>query len=310
MEQITINGRTDIFLQTLRKTNLIYWKQVNRSVRENPALFTELAEPLLIWAEGVLGEAWPGILVRGYITFVNEVNKSQAEYELLGKYRYSKFCEVAKITYESQDFMELYHWGVFTTTFAWEHHLSLYNFFQNRFMPMLTHSPGGALVDFGTGSGVWLSLVLSQAKGWQGTGIDISPTSVEWARAMTTAAGIAERTTIIEGDALTFRNDVLAQAAISCFVLEHLEEPIQLLSTIAHALEPGAPAFVCAALTAAEIDHIYEFHYESELVALAEQAGFRVCATYSAAPKNRLIDRRFIPRSMGLVLERRHSKWW
>lgn len=310
MESTTITGRAAIFLDTLKQTNAIYWKQVNRSAKENTNAFMGLADHLLSWAEGVLGDNWPEVLVRGYIAFVNEVNKSQAEYELLEKYKYSTFSEVANITYGSPEFMALYHWGVFTTTFAWEHHLYLNDFFDKRFIPMLARYSDGNLIDLGTGSGVWLSLALSQAKGWSGYGIDISPTSVAWAKAMTKAAAIDERATIIEGDALAYKCATPAQAAISCFVLEHLEEPIRLLKTMAQLLEPGAPAFVCAAITAAEIDHIYEFRKESDLVALAENAGFRVCATFSAAPARIPSTRRFIPRSMGMVLERHRSEWW
>ena len=155
-----------------------------------------------------------------------------------------------------------------------------------------------------------MALALAEAPSWRGEGVDISPTSVNWARALAEAAGTSDRANIHEGDALSFRPQCPAQAAISCFVLEHLEKPEALLGNMAEALEPGAPAFVTAAITAAEIDHIYEFRRESELVALAEQAGFRVCASYSAAPERRLPGRRFLPRSMGLVLERRHGEFW
>jgi hypothetical protein len=63
--------------------------------------------------------------------------------------------------------------------------------------------------------------------------------------------------------------------------------------------------FITTALTAAETDHIYEFRRESEVLLLAEEAGFRVVASLSATP---LVDRGaalYIPRSMALSLQKR-----
>ena len=59
------------------------------------------------------------------------------------------------------------------------------------------------------------------------------------------------------------------------------------------------------ALTAAQIDHIYEFRRESELIALGEESGLRVLASLSANPRRTLPGARFLPRSMALVMARR-----
>jgi len=177
-------------------------------------------------------------------------------------------------------------------------------FFNDGFIAPLKGKPAGRILDFGTGSGVWLSLALTQIENWTAVGIDISPTSVNWARATLNAAKIENRAQILEGDALSYRPSSPAQAAISCFVLEHLEEPQRLLDAIAESLESGASAFVCAALTAAEIDHIYEFRKESELVLMAENSGFRVCRIQSSSSIKLTPPRRYLPRSMGMVLEK------
>ena len=59
------------------------------------------------------------------------------------------------------------------------------------------------------------------------------------------------------------------------------------------------------ALTAAQVDHIYEFRRESELVAMSEEHGLRVLETLSAAPKRTLPKARFVPRSMALIVQKR-----
>ncbi len=59
-----------------------------------------------------------------------------------------------------------------------------------------------------------------------------------------------------------------------------------------------------------EVDHIYEFRRESEVTAMAEDAGFRVVAMLSSAPGTIPQTSYFLPRSLGLVLQRRAHDIW
>jgi hypothetical protein len=77
---------------------------------------------------------------------------------------------------------------------------------------------------------------------------------------------------------------------------------------MAHLLRPGGRAYLAGAITAAQVDHIYEFRRESELVLLAEAAGLRALETLSVSPRRTLPRARFLPRSMGLILERPVSR--
>jgi 2-polyprenyl-3-methyl-5-hydroxy-6-metoxy-1,4-benzoquinol methylase len=99
-------------------------------------------------------------------------------------------------------------------------------------------------------------------------------------------------------------------AGISCFLLEHLERPQELLSSLSAALKPGAHAFITGAITAAEIDHIYEFKSEGEILSLVESVGFRVKHLYSAEPVNTPRNRKYLPRSLAMVVQKRHNEVW
>jgi ubiquinone/menaquinone biosynthesis C-methylase UbiE len=310
MSEFSTGLKTNLLVNEIKRYNPIYWKQINRTLNEYPQLFYELAEPLVNYAESILGENWASELASGYIAFVNEVNRAQSIYEREGKYQHSSFDEVAKLTYLSKEFMRDYHWGVYVTTFAWKHHLLLNDFFNRMFLRNLECKKDGFLVDLGTGSGVWLSLSLRRLQGWKAAGVDISPTSVAWANALLKAADLSGNSRVTEEDALLFHPNTQADAVISCFLLEHLEVPGALLQNIYRVLKPGASAFVCGALTAAEIDHIYEFRRESELIRLAEENGFRVVASFSSSPQGISLERRYLPRSMAMVLEKRRGEWW
>lgn len=300
----------DFFMDTFSRINPVYAKKIIALRRDRKQLFDELASCLLGWAKPTLADDYPEKLFRGYEFFVTEVNKAQIEYEAAHKYRYSNYDEVARNTYASEEFMKLYHWGVYVSTFAWRHHLDIYRFFRDSFLRRLHGRPPAKVLDLGCGSGVWSLLTLAHMPGWSSIGVDISPTSIAWARKTAEAADFGDQFDIRQDDAVHCVLEQPCQAGISCFLLEHLEKPNLLLESMARNLEPGAPTFMTAAVTAAEIDHIYEFHRESELVKLVEDCGFAVHEMLSASQEPYPMDRRFKPRSVALIATRKVNKYW
>jgi hypothetical protein len=67
---------------------------------------------------------------------------------------------------------------------------------------------------------------------------------------------------------------------------------------------------VTCAISAAEIDHIFEMKRESEAVLLAEQAGFRLVSLLSSSPDTTPAGRRYLPRSLAMILEKRANDVW
>jgi len=271
--------------------------------------FEELTKIMLTWAENHLGESWTKILVDGYLYMLMDVNRSQIEYECRGKYLNKSYDDVFDSVYNDPKFMDLYHWGVFVCTFAWEHHVKIYNLYRKSFLPSLDLR-GGRLLDLGCGSGIWSFLTTHFLPQWTSQGIDISKKSVELSTAMAESSGLSSKVQFKACDALSFKGSEKYNAAISCFVMEHLEDPQLLLQNMASNLEARGHAFITAALTAAEVDHISEFRRESEIVSMAEKAGFRIISLYSSAPPCHPDSQRFLPRALGLVLQKRKNDIW
>jgi SAM-dependent methyltransferase len=301
--------RLAAFLAFLHDHRSMFWRSVADTIAQDPEGFERVAEPMVEWAATYLGDAtFAETLVDGYIYLVVESNTSQRSYQKLDRYPHSSYADLFDATYGNEEFMSKYHWGVYVATFAWPHHIRIHKFFEREFLPLLGNQ--GRLVDIGSGSGVWSKFALSARPDWLGVGVDISETSVRMANDMAGATGLASRLTYIVGDALDWRADPPADAAISSFLLEHLEEPRHLFVSLAANLAPAGHAFVTCALTASEIDHIAEFRRESELVLMAEEAGFRVVTYVSSPPSSVSPKTRLVPRSMAMLLQKRiHDTW-
>jgi SAM-dependent methyltransferase len=278
---------------------------VEEARRLDPARFDGYAELLLGWAERALGERAVARTVDAFVRFSSDVNLAQGRYELSGAYEHRSYREVYDAVYGDRETMDDYLWGVYLTNFLWVHHLELSAFFEERFVARLPER--AALIELAPGHGGWGLVALHRRAGARLAGFDISPSSIEIARSLAAASGLADRASYELRDALelTAHPAGVADACICNFLVEHLEEPARLFEVIHHLLAPGGRAFISGALTAAQVDHIYEFRHESELVQLAEQHGMRVLETRSVQPQRTLPRARFVPRSMSLIVQRR-----
>lgn len=264
---------------------------------------------MLYWAITKGGHTFDE-LIQGYKFFVADVNRSQMQYEKDGKYKYLDYATVNQHVYSNQKFMALYHWGVFVTTFAWEHHLRLFEYYKRDFIRRIPENAPKEIIDLGAGSAIWSMLTANYRPESKITAVDISPKTVELSQEFIKANQYQNRIDMILGDALQYRHPFPADFGLSCFLLEHLETPWLLFENLRANLKDGGIAFVTGALTASEIDHIYEFKSESELVRLAEDAGFRVLSSLSAAPDSFPKKFKYIPRSMAMIIQKKHNDIW
>jgi len=288
----------------------LLWPSISENAKRNPDTFERYGSELTQWAQTLLGTGFEQALCEGYRYFSADVGKAQVRYEKAGHYPYQTYEEVFQKTYNNQTHMEKYHWGVFTTHFAWEHHLHILAFYHDRFLSLLKKENPGRLIDLGSGSGIWSISARNTLDAWSISGVDISETSVALAQQLAQSLHLEKDVQFQTEDALHYSESQLFDAGVSCYVLEHLEIPVLLFENLEKNIKPGGYAFVTAALTAAEIDHIAEFRRESEIILLAEEAGFRVVDMLSAATPYYSSKKQFLPRSMAIVLQKRHNEIW
>jgi ubiquinone/menaquinone biosynthesis C-methylase UbiE len=206
--------------------------------------------------------------------------------------------------------MDDYLLGVYLTNFLWAHHMEISLLFEQRFLTGL--APGSHIVEIASGHGGWGLWALQNLPSARLDAFDISPSAIDMASKLAGAANLQNRVSYTLKDALLMDTAAIgpADACICSFLIEHLERPDELLDVIGRLLRPGGTAFLTGALTAAQVDHIYEFRRESELVLLAERHGLRVTDFRSVAPRRTLRGAKFLPRSAALLLQRRRHETW
>ena len=276
----------------------------------DPARFDATAERYLGWLQAARGEGWLERSVEAFARFSLEVIYEQARYEAAGRYASSSFAEAEANVYSQRHVMDEYLWGVYLTNFLWAHHMEIMGLFQDRFVARLPEK--AKLVEFAPGHGGWGVWAAHARPDATLDGYDISPSSMAIASSIAAAAGVSDRVRYTRKNVLDLDN--LPEAAfdglICSFLVEHLEEPDKLLATIGKVVKPGGLIFFTGAIEAAQVDHIYEFRRESDLVLLAEKHGLRVRETLSVNPQRTLPKAKFLPRSMALICSRRQGETW
>lgn len=284
-----------------------YITGVREAQAVNPERFQVLAEKFLGWLIKARGEGGIEAAIDAYVGFTTDVNIAQVRYEQDGHYEHSSYQELYEKHYSQSSEMEGYLWGIYLTNFLWAHHMKLSLDFESRFLKKIRID--SKILEIAPGHGGWGVWALNTLPEATLNGYDISPSSMEIAASVSRAAGVADRVTYEERDALTLDPEGAEKfdSCICCFLIEHLENPQQLMRVVSGRLKRDGIAYLTGALTAAQVDHIYEFKRESELLQMAENAGLRVLETHSVHPARLFPNAKYVPRSMSLTMIKQHD---
>jgi SAM-dependent methyltransferase len=303
-----LSSRTELLVDWFKDHLPQYSVGLTETRAIDPERFDRLGERFLSWASQVLGPDSLDVVARSYANFTTSVNLLQARYEETGHYETDSLAEIHRDLYDQKDRMDRYLWGVYLTFFLWPHHLRLARFFEERFLPRVP--VGSRILELAFGPGQWGQSTLLGTEDTRLTGIDIAQSSIDIASALGRVAGLHDRLSYRLGDALKPAEQAEFDVGICGFVMEHLEDPQKLFDALASHLKPGGLCFMTGGLTCAQEDHVYEFRFESEIVLMAEKAGFRLLECASEGPPRTFPKARFLPRSMAVLLQRRRGEFW
>ncbi len=202
--------------------------------------------------------------------------KLQIKLEKTGKYLYSSFEEVQKYAYQhNYDEGPNYLWGLYFSEIFWKIHHNFVQFFLNDFV--MSSPEHGNFLEVPSGTGFFLCEFLYEKKKWNGLGVDISETSIEFSKKLLKSNNIPfDSYTIIKQDFLKL-NETKHFDRICCGeFLEHLEEPVEALRKFYRLLNKNGKIFITVAVWAAHVDHIYLYKNAEEVREHIRSAGFKI----------------------------------
>jgi 2-polyprenyl-3-methyl-5-hydroxy-6-metoxy-1,4-benzoquinol methylase len=212
-------------------------------------------------------------LAGAYNFFVRETVKEQMFFARHGRYRYSRYAEVAERVYLDEDYMRKYMHGLALTAFLWPNHRAMGRFFESG----LPRRPAGRYLEVGPGHGFQMLRAMVTTSFETYEGIDISPASVDLTQSiLSRMAPSGKRFVVRLADFLSLDGSERVDALVMGEVLEHVETPVDFLAKIREISHAGTHIYLSTCVNAPEVDHITLFSSLDQLRQLVAAAGLGI----------------------------------
>ena len=192
-----------------------------------------------------------------------------------GRYRYSSFEETERLVYSRKEYMSKYMVGLSVSGYLWSNHIRMFHWFRD----IMKGMEGKRYLEIGPGHGRYFceSVMINGFSEYDA--IDVSETSVDQ-----TNAYLKEHLDKDQmGKCRVFRKNAYDHKPAEKYdfvviaeVLEHLEDPLGMLSHVNSISSDQAYLYVTVPVNAPEIDHIYLFNSIEEVEELVKAAGYEI----------------------------------
>lgn len=223
-----------------------------------------------------------------YRWLCGEVLNEELHFRREGRYRLSSFKQALEEVYSNAPYMTRYMNGLLATQLWWENHTDVLRFCRDAFVA--GNPRGFTHLEVGPGHGLFLHIAASSPNCSEAVGWDISEASIENTRAALHALDATNKVRLEKVDLFAAPKGRF-QSIVFSEVLEHLEKPLDALRILHGLLAEGGRLFINAPVNSPAPDHIYLFSTPEDVVAMAEEAGFRIEKTFFAPATGNSLER-------------------
>lgn len=213
--------------------------------------------------------------VEAYAKTCFEFMTLQNQFLKTGHYASSSQSKLEAFIYSKPQAMKYYLVGLLLTYFWWENHFKILNyFFENTKMMKI----GDSYLEIGVGHGLFAEFLDLNQPTTRYIGVDISQSSIDLACSISSMKKKNATIEYLLADAtkVGLLPEEWASFAICCEVLEHVEEPKELLHCINLSMVPGGVLFLTTVCNLEAIDHIYQFDDVDSIRNLITHTGFEI----------------------------------
>lgn len=216
-----------------------------------------------------------------YLRMCGEMMYEQLRFRETGKYSSTSFDEVNARVYNNPEVMEYYMYGLILSDFLWAHHYRVHSFFVNHLGAYKSQIKDYLEIGGGIGLGISEAIhILNDDVSFDL--VDISPSSIEISKAFV----VNNRVSYFLQDIFEFDPERKYNFITMGEVLEHVEEPVELLSRVRDLLHEDGHAFITVPANAPTIDHIYLFTNAQDIRDVIHAAGLEIVDEISVYAEN------------------------
>lgn len=267
-----MNNLVDIFIEKLITKNELQKKYI-KNWQLSQQEIEDLNDVLKFFTDAYDGKNYDiEYIVDSYLFLNNMIMEETYYFVSNDKYRYSSFKEVDDIVYNNKEYMEKYMMGLAVSEYIWINHLKMIRYFENNSNSFF----GDKYLEIGPGFGQYLSRAITKCDFKKYFACDVSQTSVEGSNQYLKYQGIQDKCIVEHKNFFDYDSSDKFDCIVMGEVLEHVEQPLEMLEKICSLLTENGKAFITTAINAPTLDHIYLFRSAQEVLDMAKKAGFHV----------------------------------
>ena len=209
-----------------------------------------------------------------------------------GGYRNSTFEQADRECYSNPAIYDRYMNGLLLSDVMWANHASVFAYFRDAYLPML--SEGARHLEIGPGHGLFLCFAAADERLGTVAGMDVSPTSIAKTRHALEILGVEKPIELKLQDimeAVEPADDERFDSIVISEVLEHLEDPHRGLAGTVQWLAPGGLIFINVPANSPAPDHIYLLTGPDHLEEIVTGAGLEIVARAAFPMSGTSLDR-------------------
>lgn len=206
-----------------------------------------------------------------YLKMYSDMLEQRWMFTKTGKYSNTSFEEVNKNIYHNEDVMDYHMNGLVLAQFLWFDQYERFKFFSDN-IHKYTHDTKRYL-EIGGGHGLYTLEALRQLPNTcRFDCVDVSPLSIQLAKGIVNN----KRVNFLLQDIFYWDNTDTVDFFTMGEVLEHLENPLQMLKKLKVLIKNGGFGFITTPVNSPMIDHIYLFKSVAEIQTMLQDAGFKI----------------------------------
>ncbi|MBF0467000.1 MAG: class I SAM-dependent methyltransferase [Nitrospirae bacterium] len=215
-------------------------------------------------------------LAEAYLWIVEQVFYYRKIFIQTGRYPHNSAQEAISDVYNNNEIMKKYMLGLALSQFLWRQHYLVFEFYRSEIKNI---EPNTRLLEIGSGHGLFSLEALKYIDHIEIFDIiDISDTSLEMSKSIINMLKPRALSIInfYKQDVNLFKPSTKYDLIIMGEVLEHVEDPLALLTDIYSLLRDDGQLFITTCANCPTIDHIYYFESIESIKDMINIAGFEI----------------------------------
>jgi 2-polyprenyl-3-methyl-5-hydroxy-6-metoxy-1,4-benzoquinol methylase len=271
---------TFVFLAELvteiEKKDKLHSKKINRNISYLKEHFPTQLDEIL----GLVKAYFKNIgfdserVASDYLKMIRDMRNEGLYFYKNGKYRCDNQHIANEYVYSKPEVMSYYMNALLVSQVMWKHHFNIFMFFQSYLETLFIGQSKLSILDVGPGHGFFSYLVKKEFPDYEKIDIvDISETSLEMTKNIIGYDG--DKIKYINKDIFYFEESNKYDFVVLGEVLEHLDEPKQILIKLSKLLKPGGLLWLTTPTNSPALDHVYLFNNKEDVLELVFNSGLK-----------------------------------